>query len=103
MIVYFLRWDIVPGKEEKYEEWVPAAINRTLQIPGVVEFRAYRPMAGESQVVAIYEFPDFDSWELWFNHPVVQGAFSDLFKLCLDVTREIWEPSPYVPDPIRPK
>lgn len=43
MVLYILKWDVLPGKEEAYANWVSGAMKRVLAVPGVVEFRAYRP------------------------------------------------------------
>ncbi|MBN1814100.1 MAG: hypothetical protein JXA14_19840 [Anaerolineae bacterium] len=58
MILSVWKWEILPGKEEAYLEWVRDAIPRIVSIPGVVEFRGYRPVTGSSQVVVTYEFAD---------------------------------------------
>jgi len=100
MLLYFLRWDIKPSTANEYEKWAEFAIGQTVRVPGVLEFRAYRPIAGKSQVVVTYEFADFNSWETWFNNKVIQEIFDQLFNLATDVQRELWEPSPIAPDPV---
>jgi heme-degrading monooxygenase HmoA len=100
MLLYFLRWDINPSTADEYEKWAEFAIGQTVRVPGVLEFRAYRPIAGKSQVVVTYEFADFNSWETWFNNKVIQEIFDQLFNLATDVQRELWEPSPIAPDPV---
>lgn len=101
MYLYVLRWDIIPEKLDRYERWAEFAIGKTVRAPGVVEFRAYRPVAGESQVVVTYAFADFSSWEAWFNSQAVQEIFEQLFSLANHVERELWEPSPIAPDPVK--
>jgi len=44
-VLYLMKWDIHPDKVEAYLKWAEGAIRRTLAVPGVVEFRAYRPLA----------------------------------------------------------
>jgi antibiotic biosynthesis monooxygenase (ABM) superfamily enzyme len=102
MILYILKWDIIPEKEDIYLEWTGPALQRSLSVPGVIEARAYRPVAGSSQVAFIYEFTDFDSWTNWFNHREVQTVFEELFELATNIYREVWEPSPIFPEPFRP-
>ena len=100
MILYVLRWDTSPNRTDDYEKWAEFAIGRTVRVPGVREFRAYRPVAGKSQVVVTYEFDDFNAWEEWFNSKIIQEVFEELFKLATNVHRELWEPSPLAPEPI---
>ena len=100
MHLYVLRWDIIPSRADNYKQWAEFAIGRTVRVPGVQEFRAYRPVAGKSQVVVTYEFADFDSWETWFNNKIIQEIFEQLFNLATNVQRELWEPSPIAPEPV---
>ena len=100
MYLYVLRWDINPARGEAYDNWAVKAIRRSLSIPGVVEVRAYRPIAGQSQVVVTFDFNDFESWSAWFNDPQVQIIFNELSSMATNVHRELWEPSPLIPEPI---
>lgn len=102
MVLYVLKWDIIPSKAEEYQTWARFAIKRTVDVPGVIETCAYRPVAGHSQVVTTYAFTNFESWATWFSHPIVQSVFNELFSLATNVHRELWEPSPIIPEPIRP-
>lgn len=102
MHLYVLKWDINPRRNESYDEWALTSIKRSLVVPGVREVRAYRPMAGESQVVVTFEFEDFDSWSNWFNHEKTQKIFIELFGMAANVETELWEPSPLIPEPIVP-
>jgi antibiotic biosynthesis monooxygenase (ABM) superfamily enzyme len=104
MLRYIVRWDIIPTQEpESYIHWIEAALRRTLAVPGVRELSAYRPVAGQSQVVVSFAFTNFESWSAWFNHDDVQAVFGELFGLVSNVQRELWEPSPILPNPITPK
>ncbi len=102
MVLYILKWDIHPDKVDAYLEWTQGAIQRTLAVPGVAEFRAYRPASGPSQVVISYEFADMAAWAAWQTHEDTQKVLDELRSLALNVTMEIWGPSPVVPEPIRP-
>ena len=46
MVLYVLKWDILRERREAYHAWLEAAIQRTLAVPGVLEFRAYETIAG---------------------------------------------------------
>lgn len=102
MVLYVSRWEIFPGKKEAYAEWTQGAIRRALAIPGVVEFRAYRPIAGTSQVVITYEFADLDAFAAWRTHEDMQNVIDELYTMATNVTSELWGSSPVVPEPIRP-
>ena len=102
MVLFVMKWDIHPDKVEAYMEWTESAIKRTLAAPGVVEFRAYRPVSGASQVVVTYEFADLATWAAWNGNEDVQKVLEELRTLALNVNIEVWGPSPVVPAPIRP-
>ena len=55
MVLYIMKWDIHPDKAEAYLKWTGSAVKRSA-VPGVVEFRAYRPASGSSQIAVTYEF-----------------------------------------------
>ena len=43
MVSVVMKLNIHPDKVESYKSGTESAIRRTLAVPGVVEFRAYRP------------------------------------------------------------
>ena len=102
MVLWIMKWDIHPDKAEAYLKWTEGAIKRTLGVPGIVEFRAYRPVTGASQVVVTYEFADLATWAAWYGNEDVQKVQDELHTLALNVNTELWGPSPVVPAPIRP-
>ncbi len=102
MVLYVMKWDIHPDKADAYLKWSESAIKRTLAVPGVVEFRAYRPSAGASQAVITYEFNDLEAWAAWSSKENVQQVLTELRTLALNVKSELWGPSPVVPAPFRP-
>jgi quinol monooxygenase YgiN len=102
MVLYVMKWDIHPDKLDAYVKWTEGAIKRTVGAPGVVEFRAYRSAAGAPQVVITYEFADMAAWAAWNNNEQVQNVFTEVHTLAVNVSEELWGPSPVVPAPIRP-
>ena len=102
MVLQVMKWDIHPDKTEAYVKWAQTAIKRTISVPGVVEFRAYRPAAGDSQVVITYEFADMSDWAKWNSSADLQKVMDELHTLALNVKIEIWGPSPIVPKPVKP-
>ena len=102
MVLHIMKWDIHPDKKDAYSQWTAGAIQRTLASPGVVEFRAYRPATGTSQVVVTYEFSGMADWAAWQEHENVQNVLDELRTLAFNVNIEVWGPSRVVPEPIRP-
>ena len=102
MLLYVIKWNVHPDKGEAYAAFAKRAIPQTVGVPGLVEFRGYRPASGSSQVVVTYEFADMAAWSNWYNHDNVQQVIAELRTVAGDVTMEIWGPSPIVPQPIRP-
>lgn len=103
MVLYLMRWDILPDKVEAYETWSREVIPRILAVPGIIEFRGYRPVTGASQAVVTLEFPDLGAWTAWYMDEDVQTMFNALRLLATNVTTELWGPSPLVSQPIRPR
>jgi heme-degrading monooxygenase HmoA len=87
---------------DAFQKWREGATKRTLSVPGVVEFRAYRTAAGTSQVVSTWEFADMTAWAAWFSSEEVQKVIAELYTLTLNASVELWGPSPLVHAPIRP-
>jgi heme-degrading monooxygenase HmoA len=102
MVLSIVKWNVHPDKAEAYNEWVGSAVKRVLAVPGLQEFRAYRPVTGSFQIVVTYEFADLASWAAWRSHEDVEKLLDELHTLANDVNVEVWGPSPIVPDPIRP-
>jgi quinol monooxygenase YgiN len=102
MVLYVNKWNIHPDKVSEYLDWSQGAIRRTLSVPGVDEFRAYRGVTGTAQVVITYEFADMAAWEAWYSHETVQEVVREVYTLALNVSAELWGPSPVVLAPIRP-
>jgi antibiotic biosynthesis monooxygenase (ABM) superfamily enzyme len=102
MVLHVTKYDIHPDKVEAYLKWTETAIKRNLSVPGVVEFRAYRSVTGSSQLVTTYEFTDMATWVAWNSNLEIQKSLAELHSLALNITNEVWGPSPVVPVPIRP-
>ncbi len=101
MVLHVNKYDMHPDTMDAYLKWTEGAIKRTLAVPGLVEFRAYRTVAGSSQLVITYEFADLAAWAVYNSNPEVQKLQIELRALALNVTSEVWGPSPVVPAPIR--
>jgi antibiotic biosynthesis monooxygenase (ABM) superfamily enzyme len=102
VVLWVAKWEIHPDKLEAYLKWTQSGIKRSLAVPGVVEFRAYRGLAGTPQAQITLEFADLAAWAAWRSNEEVQKVVDELYTLALNVTTELWGPSPVVPKPIRP-
>ena len=102
MVLHIMKWDIHPDKVEAYNAWAKTTIPVLLAIPGLVEFRGYRPVTGSSQIVTTYEFDDLTAWAAWYAREDVQRLTDERHTFTINEFSEIWGPSPIVPAPIRP-
>ena len=102
MVLYVQKYDIEPGKGEAYLEWAKQAIPQILAVPGLVEFRGYRPQTGSSQIAVTYEFKDMAAWAEWQSSETMQRLLQEIRAFTTNLTAELWGPSPVVPEPIRP-
>lgn len=101
MVLYVCKWDILPGKDEDYAEWSKTAMQRQFSIPGIKEFRAYRPVTGTYQTTVTYEFENFSSWAIWMENETVQEVNQELRNYAMNIKFDLLGPSPIVPEPIR--
>ena len=99
-MIEVVKWDIHPDKIEAYEAWAADAVLRLTAVPGMVEFRAFRLIAGSSQVVTTYEFADLATWATWRADERIQQIIRERRALTLNETSELWGPSPIVPVPV---
>ena len=104
MVLYIMKYDILPDKAGAYARWASeSGIPRIMEIAGLVEFRGYRPASGSHQIAATYEFTDMAAWAAWTAHPDYQKIMEEFRPFATNVSTELWGPSPVVPEPLRPK
>ena len=104
MVLYVMRFNILPDKVDKYNKWIENYYRLTLAVRGVVEFRAYRTLASsQGHIVATYEFKNMGTWAKWYSSNELQKFLDELKKYVTNLTFELWGPSPIVPEPIRPE
>jgi len=99
-VLVVMKFDIHPDKQETYTKWREGAIKRTLVVPGVVELRGYRGLAGVPDHVVTYEFADLTTYAAWRSNEEVRKMLDELHTVASKVTTELWGPSLAVP--IRP-
>ena len=101
MVLYVARWDIRPEKSSEYPDWAKTAVSRVLSVPGLQEFRGYRPATGSHEVVVTYEFADMAAWSTWYANEIIQELFVEARAYTTNYSSELWGPSPVVPQPLR--
>jgi quinol monooxygenase YgiN len=92
MVLYVLKWDSAPEMRDEYARWLAPAIERSLAVPGVIEYRAYATIAGPTRKVATYEFADLAAWQAWYSHPDIQRMFAEWQTMTTNRTRDLWGP-----------
>lgn len=104
MVLYVMHYDVRPEKTEAFTKWATeSAIPRILKIPGLVEFRSYRPMTGSYQIAVTYEFSDMAAYAAWVSHADYQTMMTEFRPFVSRLMAQLWGPSPVVPEPLRPK
>ena len=105
MALVITSWDLpAQDKLEEYGQkaatsWIPTI----MQQPGVKEFRAYRTAYGASPQVMVHtEFATLAAAQAWISSEACANQIAELRATgCPNVTFEIWDASPIVPDPIK--
>jgi len=102
-VVYVVRYDVQPDKWETYLPWSLPAVKKVMAVKGVEKFSGYRVAAGPNQIVLNFEFPDFTTFAHWKSNEIVQKMLGDeIFKYTVNLSTELWGPSPVVPRPLEP-
>ena len=101
MVAYIFRFEIDPARADEYGRLVQSIVPRIMKSPGLQEFRAYRPITGTAQVVAMYEFADLAAFGTWWADADVQKVFAELRPYQMHRDGELWGPSAAFPAPIR--
>lgn len=102
MVIWLMKWDIRPGMEDEYANWAQSAVKKLLSVPGVIEFRAFRPITGCHQVSVMYEFEDMQAFDSWYSNEDTKKGLADGQVYIANCKTDLWGPSPVVPEPIRP-
>ena len=104
MVLLIQKYDVRPEKAEAYMKWATeSAIPSILAVPGLVEFRGYRPVTGSHQIAATYEFTDMAACAAWLAHESYHKIMEEFRPFTTNLSTEVWGPSPVVPEPLRTK
>ena len=56
MVLYVVRYNIVPEQVDKYNKWIDKYVHYTYKVPDVIEFRGYRTIASsQGHIVGTYD------------------------------------------------
>ncbi|MDE3089771.1 MAG: antibiotic biosynthesis monooxygenase [Chloroflexota bacterium] len=102
MVLLVTKYDIHPDKVDAFRRFAEDMLKRIPTLPGLVEFRAYRGLAGAPRVIETWEFADMAAFAAWWTSEEVQKQVTEFTPFVLNRTRELWDTSPNVPTPIRP-
>jgi hypothetical protein len=100
MVLQVIKWNINPDKATAYPKWAENAIKRTITV-NVVQFRAYRPITGPSQVAITFEFADLAAWAKWQGDENVRKVMDELRTFAVHINIEVWGPSPIASTPMQ--
>jgi hypothetical protein len=108
MVLYFIQWDLPDQKanltiyaNKAKNDWLPVTLNH----PGVKEIRNYRnPFEVTPQVAITIEFESSEAWKSFLESPDYVRIMRELRILgCRNFSAQLWAPSRYFPDSIRPE
>jgi len=108
MVLYFIQWDLPDQKanltiyaNKAKNDWLPA----TLAHPGVREIRNYRnPLEVTPQVAISIEFESLEAWRGFVESEDYIRIVRELRILgCGNFTAQLWAPSKYFPEALRPE
>ncbi len=108
MVLYFINWDLPDQKanltiyaNKAKNDWLPATLNHE----GVKEIRNYRnPLEVSPQVGISIEFDSMEAWHSYIESQDYIRIMRELRILgCHNFTAQIWAPSRYFPESLRPE
>lgn len=102
MVLWVMKYDINPDKQDEYLKWAQSAIPEVVGVGSVVEFGAYRAISGDRRVVTTVQFADLTTWQAWYESETAQAVLADATSVMINVETELWGSSPVLPQPIRP-
>lgn len=102
-VLAVVKSDLRPEMAAAWMEYAKANIPVLLSIPGLVEMRGYRTIAGSSQSVGTYEFADLVAYATWRSHPEAERIWVESHKYLENISVELWGPSPVSAAPLRPE
>jgi heme-degrading monooxygenase HmoA len=103
MIEVAFTYDFLPNIDQKaYAKLAKRATAMMLKADGFVEFRAHRNMTGSPHVRRTSAWGSLADWAKLTQNPEFQEITAEFRTFVTNLDVQIWGPSPYVPEPIRP-
>lgn len=102
MVLFVTKYDVHPDKLEAFRKLAEDMRKQIPALPGLVEFRAYRGVAGAPLVMETWEFADMAAFAAWWTNDEVQKQVTAFTPFVLNRRRELWDSWPSAPTPIRP-
>lgn len=101
-VLAVFKGDFRPEMAAAWAEYAKVNVPVLLSIPGLVELRGYRTIAGSAQLVITEEFADLAAYAAWRAHPEAERVWVESHTYLENISLELWGPSPVSPTPIRP-
>ena len=103
MIEVAFTYDFIPDIDERaYAKLARRANAMMLKAEGFVEFRAHRNMIGSPHVRRTSVWDSLADWANLTQNQEFQEITAEFRTFVTNLDVQIWGPSPYVPEPIRP-
>ena len=102
MVLYQMKYTIDKDKVDAYTKLAKEAVTLWLSMPGLKEFRAYREPYSLNALVEA-EFDSFVSWGKAAEDPKIRDVMTKLIMYVHDDCWTLWDKSPVVPEPLKPK
>ena len=100
-VLAVIKGDFRPEMAAAWAEYAKVNVPVLLSIPGLVELRGYRTIAGSSQIVITEEFADLAAYAAWRSHPEAERVWVESHTYLENISLELWGPSPLSPTPTR--
>ena len=107
LVTYVERFDLgtafTPHGEryQEYSGWVEGLLEHRQQFPGVLEIRVYHRALAPTMAMMFTIFESLDDWMHFQNDPQAQEQMLVAMTYWEDLTREVWGPAIYAPEPFR--
>jgi antibiotic biosynthesis monooxygenase (ABM) superfamily enzyme len=103
-VLYVFEWDVFPGKEAAYRQWIAKALTTWTAGPGIERVTAHRVVVGTHTDVFECEFPNFEAWAKWYENSGIQQTRAESRELIVNTRTELWGPNPLFPEAVsRPR
>jgi len=103
MIEVNMTYDFAPGADmSAYAEWARRTVATIMQVPGLVEFRAHRNILGTPYVRSTTVLQSMTDWVNFSESEAWQTIEAGLRSFTVNLTVEMWGPSPIISEPLRP-